>query len=607
MRKPHIFSQSPCSRSAAAAVALLAAAISLSVCLDNASAQSPVTDGQWTTLPYEMPINPVHVGLLHTGKVVVIAGTEAGADEIPVAAVWDPQAGTIIVQELLWDIFCSGMAALPDGRFLVAGGTTNYNPFEGEYRASVFDPATEQFVQVEDMAHGRFYATVMALGDGRVMTFSGADEFGNNNNTVELYTVGSGWSPEYPAPAGWTAPNYPRLHLLPNGKVFFSGSYPSSALFSPSSKTWTLDVAKTVYGKKRKAGSSVLLPLRAQDGYAARVLIMGGQEPTFPMATETAEIIDFSVRHPAWRMIAPMSAPRVQMNAVILPTGKVLALGGSAINEDESTASLAADLFDPASETWAPAGVATYARLYHSVALLLPDATVWVAGSNPDFGTYQKQMEIYSPAYLFTTDDGGNVIPAPRPVITSAPAEIGYKRTFSIETPDSADISSVVLVRLGSPTHAFDQEQRLIDLSFSESAPGILTATAPPKGYIAPPGYYMLFILNQAGTPSVAKFVHLSSTPTNQPPSGSITSPPDDVSIQAGQSVDFAGSATDPDGSIATYSWIFPEGNPPSSSEPAPGPVIFDEPGTYIISMTVLDNLGVNNPSPPTRKITVLP
>lgn len=580
----------------------IAATICLSFGLPGASAASPATRGLWTTLAYPMPINPIHCGILHSGKVLVVAGSENEADnpDPPRAAVWDPQNGTIRVQDLLWDVFCNGMVALPDGRWMIVGGTEQYDPFLGEARATVFDPITAGFNQVESMAHGRWYATVTALGDGSLMAFSGVDELGQTNKAVEIYGVGSGWSPEAIAP--WTPPLYPRMHLLPDGQVFYCGETINSHLFTPATKEWTLDVAQTVYSGNRTYGSSVLLPLRPETGYVPRVLIMGGDNP----ATATAEIIDLSVATPAWRMIAPMSKPRIQLNAVILPTGKVLALGGSAKNEDASTASRAADLFDPVTETWRAAGVAKYPRLYHSVALLMPDATVWVAGGNPIRGSYERHMEIYSPAYLFTTDGTGSVIPAVRPVLTSAPTEIGYASGFAIQTPDSANIRFVVLVRPGSVSHAFDMEQRLVGLTFSSSA-GTLTATAPPNGFIAPPGYYMLFILNQAGVPSVARFVHLTSTPTDQPPDGTITSPAANVTIQAGQSVDFAGSATDPDGAITAYSWIFPGGDPAASSAASPGSVTFAEVGTYVVSMTTFDDLGMNDPSPPTRTITVQP
>jgi len=302
-----------------------------------------------------------------------------------------------------------------------------------------------------------------------------------------------------------------------------------------------------------------------------------------------------------------MSLPRIQMNAVILPTGKVLALGGSAINEDPSTASLAADLFDPVGETWVSAGVGAYPRLYHSVALLLPDATVWVAGSNPVRGTYEEHMEIYSPAYLFALDGSGNVIPAPRPTITNVPTEVGYGTKFNIKTSNSTDINSVVLVRPGSSTHSFDMEQRLVSLAFQPGATGTVKASAPPNGSIAPPGYYMLFLINQAGVPSTAKFLHLTSVPKDRPPEGEITSPAADLNIRVGQAVDFAGRAKDRDGAVAAYSWIFPGGTPPKSSAQSPGLVRFKEPGTFVVSMTAFDNVGANDPSPPSRTVVVKP
>ena len=583
-------------------ILILALTIIAGSALQRASAQLILTQGSWSTLPYTMPINPIHCAVTHTGKVLVVAGSENEPDnEEYRAAVWDPATGSIVVQDLDWDVFCNGMVCLADGRFVIAGGTEEYDPFHGEPRATCFDPATEKFNELESMAHGRWYATLTALGDGSVMAFSGYDETGAINKAVEIYKVGSGWSQEYIAP--WEPPTYPWMHLLPNGQVFYSGSTTDSDFFSPVTHTWTLNVAKTVLETQRTYGSSVLLPLRPELGYLPRVMIMGGGDP---FATATAEIIDLSVSSPAWRTVAPMSLPRIQMNAVILPTGNVLALGGSAINEDPNTASLAADLFDPALETWVPAGIATYPRLYHSVGLLMPDATVWVAGSNPDRGTYEEHMEVYSPAYLFASDGNGGVIPAPRPVITSVPVEIGYGTKFKISSPNAADISSVVLVRPGSTSHAIDMEQRLIGLVFGKRG-SILTATAPPNSNIAPPGYYMLFLIDQTGVPSLAKFVHLSPTPKNKPPDGAITAPATDVTITAGQSVSFAAIATDRGGSVAAYSWIFPGGTPPASSLASPGPVTFTEVGTHVVSMTAIDNLGVNDPSPPTRTITVQP
>ena len=136
---------------------------------------------------------------------------------------------------------------------------------------------------------------------------------------------------------------------------------------------------------------------------------------------------------------------------------------------------------------------------------------MWIAGGNPQRGTYEQRMEIYSPAYLFTTDASGNVIPATRPTIAGSPANINYSGGFTVGTPDAANISSVVLARAGADTHAFDMDQRLVGLSFSVSDASHLNVTGPPNGNIAPPGYYLLFLLNSAGVPSIANFVQVSA------------------------------------------------------------------------------------------------
>jgi hypothetical protein len=199
------------------------------------------------------------------------------------------------------------------------------------------------------------------------------------------------------------------------------------------------------------------------------------------------------------------------MNAVILPSGQVLAMGGSYNDEDTTTASLNADLIDANATGAASAGANAYARLYHSVALLLPDATVWPAGGNPQRGSYEQRMEIYQPPYLFTSANNGTGL-ATRPTISSAPASISYGNGFTVQTPDATNINSVVLVRNGAVTHAFDMDQRVVGLAFTAGV-GTLTVTGPPNGNIAPPGYYMLFLLSNTGVPSIARFVQVAQAP----------------------------------------------------------------------------------------------
>jgi len=563
----------------------------------SAWAQASV-QGQWQTLPNLMPINPVHSALLHTGKVLIVSGS----GNVPTnsnwqAAIFDPATGTITTQPVAWDMFCDGMVVLSDGRAFVDSGTLQYDPFHGQLKSAIYDPATGQFSDAQNMAHGRWYPTVTNLPDGTLMAFSGLDENGNTNSTVEIYTVGSGWSPTYGSP--FTPPLYPRMHLIPNGKVFYSGSTTSSRYFDPVAHTWSTVVANTNYSGTRTYGTSVLLPLMPANNYKPVVMIMGGGNPS----TNTTELIDLSAATPKWAFGPNMSQPRIEMNATILPNGKVLAVGGSLNDEDTSTASLNADLYDPVSNTFSSAGQNAFARLYHSNSLLLPDATVLFIGGNPARGTYETHNEIYSPAYLFNADGTA----ATRPIISGVSSSaVGYGAVFQVQTPDAANISSVVFMRPGAPTHAFDMEQRLVGATFTAGS-GVLNVTAPLNSKIAPPGYYMVFLLNSAGVPSVAQFVQLTPAPADIPPTGTITSPATDVTITAGQAVFFAGSGSDPDGTISSYSWTLPGGSPNSSALASPGNVIYSSAGTYTATLTVTDNANLTDPNPPTRKVTVNP
>src|SRR6476660_4091213 len=194
-------------------------------CPDNV----PHITGTWTVLPYPMPINPISANLLPNGKVLIVAGSEhdannnsPGADSYR-GAVWDP-SGTdetsISVHNLTYDVFCSGTAALFDGRSLIVGGTSEYltGTYTGENRASIFNPVTSQYVQSQNMVRGRWYGTATALADGRIMAMSGLTETGGYSRTIEMYDLqlaGAGWNP--PTSVPFIPPLFPRLELLPGG------------------------------------------------------------------------------------------------------------------------------------------------------------------------------------------------------------------------------------------------------------------------------------------------------------------------------------------------------------------------------------------------------
>ncbi len=451
----------------------------------------------------------------------------------------DLSGNNITTMPTTWDMFCNGMSIMPDGRVLINGGTKSYGepavvgshgyiPFRGFANTSIFDPSTESFIDVAPTAHGRWYPTLTELNDGRMMATSGLnDTDGATNNTSEIWD-GQHWSAEIPGNPnianfpGFEFPLYPRMHLLPSGHVFSSAPSPVTLDFDPSSQTWTL-VAWTIYpgptepNGERTYGTSVLLPLTPENHYSPKVMILGGDNP----ATDTTELIDLSpagaqlsadcpTYAPCWVQGPKMAQKRVEMEATILPNGKVLVDGGSALDEDATTASLQTEIYDPASNSFSLAGSNAFPRLYHNIQLLLPDATVALAGGNPAQG-FENHIEIYQPSYLFNSDGG----PAARPRLAAgAPGSITYGQSFSLPTPDAHDIASVVLMKPGSVTHSFDMDQRYVGLSFTVGqgarASANLVVTGPPNSNIAPPGYYMLFLVNKAGTPSVANWVQVS-------------------------------------------------------------------------------------------------
>jgi PKD repeat protein len=300
-----------------------------------------------------------------------------------------------------------------------------------------------------------------------------------------------------------------------------------------------------------------------------KILVVGGGDP--PMAT--AEVIDLNAASPAWRFVAPMAVPRRQLNSTILADGKVLITGGSSGSgfDNASAPVFLTEMWDPVTENFTPMASITQYRGYHSTALLLPDGRVLSAGGDVSGAT----AEIFSPPYLFN---------GARPTISSSPSLISYGQTFSVTTPDAANIANVNLIRLGSVTHGFNQDQRINHLSFTIGS-GTLNVTAPATGNLAPPGPYMLFILNGNGVPSVAQIIQLTS---DLPPTAVARATPTSGPVPL--SVAFSGTASsDPDGTVVGYSWDFGDGQ--TSTQPNPNHT-YSSAATYTVTLTVTDNSG---------------
>lgn len=506
----------------------------------------PGVQGRWDELPYLSEVLAVHTATLPGGKVLFFAGSgssrvrfdspEFGDEDKGhwMSAVWDPSLpptpsgeGTFSHPDTVRDehdepidFFCCGHAFLADGRLLEAGGTLailDGPDFRGRSDVLAFDPVSEQWAKRADMAHGRWYPTLVALGDGRVLAATGLLETPGVNHQLEVYEpVTDEWQALDVAPNGAldVLPLYAHLFLLEDGTLFFSGGRTDDAnpqgpciLDLGQDPVTAVGVDGLVDPAARNQSASVLLALPDEQ----KVLIIGGAPLGQDVnATESVSVVDLRAEDPAFEAVAPLGLPRVHLNAVLLPDHTVLVCGGSLQRESAVLSRRQAEIYDPETDTWTPAAIATIPRLYHSTAVLLPSGQVGAAGGNPEGGDQvawlppdeneELRLELFSPPYLFR---------GPRPVVVQAPGAVTYGQAFDLELSTPASVRWVSLVRPGITTHSFDSSQRLVDLEITDQAGTTISVRAPSNPNLAPPGWYMLFVTDQAKVPAEAVWLRL--------------------------------------------------------------------------------------------------
>jgi fibronectin type 3 domain-containing protein len=497
-------------RSLLAVVAVAAALVQLGGS-SAAPGDPPNLIGDWSA-PQAWPIVAVHMSLEPTGQVFALDGFDDGPNS---EHLWNPATGSFLPVPYGRNLFCAGHIQLADGRTLLVGGHINAN--EGLADTTIFNPNTRTYFRGPDMSVGRWYPTATQLPDGRVLTFAG-DNIQINQPGDPAFresSVNSLPSIYNPTTNAWTdlesarltSPLYPFMFVLSDGRVFDAGPDKITRILNPATATWTTVGTSPIDGmsavmyrpnKIMKSGSWADPGFRGTNTYNAHA--------------RTA-VIDMSAGTPAWRETAAMNRARAYHNLTLLPDGTVLASGGGStsdgVNIENSV--LPAEIWNPDTETWTEVDALQNGRLYHSTALLLPDGRVLMAGGGqlPSVPTIvdQKNAEIYSPPYLFK---------GPRPT-ADAPAAAAYGSTFDVTTPNAASIAQVSLIRLPSVTHANDMNQRFQFLNFTTGA-GKLTVSAPANANLAPPGDYMLFVLDTQGVPSVAEMIRISTSGDATPP-----------------------------------------------------------------------------------------
>ena len=547
---------------------LLTLLLILLLCLPSLPGRANPVTGEWSEI-FDWPIVAIHMMQLHTGEILVWSSKDEEPHLLdPAGDCFDMADGCFTIKPNPVNIFCAGHTQLDDGTIIVNGGHVRNNVGEPDTFLFQYDRETDDWNwtevgEIEDTDFARWYPTLTTLPDGTVLNVSGSQKRCLNgpdmgdlcmehadcapaameNCTAVLVDI-----PELydPATRTWrqlpginqSVEFYPFNFVDPDGTVFFAGADDGANVFDiPPTQSHTFDVAAetltpTGAVSSHDGGSAVM--------YAPGRILKAGGTNGGSDAIADAEIIDLNGAG-VWQDTDPMHFPRRRHNLTVLPDGTVLVTGGTRLgnrefeiertcggtddgtpcgNNDDCPVNVTcqkhpvgdqlwvaeAEIWDPdagPAGEWQVMASQQVPRMYHSTALLLPDGRVLSAGGGRGGGAVNnyRNAQIFSPPYLFTG--------TPRPVITQAPEIIHYGQNFEVQSPQASDVDRVSLIRLAAVTHSFDQNRRFLPLTFAPSGDTDLVINAPAGPNLAPPGYYMLFLLSEEGVPSVARFVRL--------------------------------------------------------------------------------------------------
>ena len=520
------------------------------------------------------PVVPIHINLLPNGKLLLW-----GRDREPVnghdihgythAFVLDPFYMSLkSVKNGRTNLFCSGHSLLPDGRLLVTGGHSTERGAaqegHGSINTNVFDYRSERWqgnpipvptpvgdVPPPNMNNGRWYPYNVTLDSGETLVASGTfipvgSSILEQNDIAQIYGLDGTWRDVRGLGAtygvSWVLRNYPFLHLLPNGQVYVAGHFSSTQTFFLNTSTISGE-GEWIFGTRPNSTHQSGTSVQYEPG---KIMNIGGG--TFgTQAVNGYETIDLSgptatLPQQLWTPLASMGFPRVNHTGTLLPDGQVLVTGGSQCGGFNNHNCPAGPVLTPElwnGTSWQQMANHQTARGYHSMAILLPDGRVMIgggglpaaAGESPSAGIVcvtgdtraackkygHNDVEIFSPPYLFLT--GG--ADAPRPSITHAPKDVTYGQTFQVGVGSvrANEVSDVVLVKLGTVTHGFNQDQRRVRLTAAVTSGSDLTlnVTVPTDSRVLPPGHYMLFLMKENGqqkTPSIARIIRVGNVST---------------------------------------------------------------------------------------------
>ena len=529
------------------------------------------------------PLIPAHAVLMPDGRVLTY-GTDGTGKQTGyfIYDIWNPADGLgssshlTLPNSTATDVFCSSALLLPQGGGVVIAGGDNWTGTAttntGNRNSNVVNYASNAMTRGNDMNRARWYSTSTTLLNGETYVQGGSGgtdrpEVRGANGTYRLLSSADTSTLDF---------MYPRNFIAPDGSVFGYDSAGRMFYVNTSGSGGVTQVGQfaTQY-RGNDASAAMFRP--------GRILQFGG-------SSNQAVVIDINSGTPVLTPTQAMSTQRRLVNATILPNGRVMASGGSQTHNQLVNVNNTVEIWNPETGTWTAGATGVQARLYHSISLLMPDGSVIVGGGGAPGPQTNLNVEIYYPPYLFTS--GGQL--APRPTIAQAPTAVDIGRIFPVELAAGSSAQRIVMIKSGAVTHSWNMEQRFVELAFTAQGTS-LSVQAPTRAADAPPGFYMLFVLDASGVPSVAKIVRVNVAsnpnpavvPTIQNPGAQSTIHNAAVSLQI--------NASDPNGDPLRYDATgLPTGmsiNPTSGLiSGAPGMA-----GNFTVLATVSD--GVNNAS----------
>jgi len=529
-----------------------------SVVISQTTPSSDGSHGRWDLLSESVGISAMHMQLMHDNKVVIYDRTDFGPSNISLpgglcradpyddalkidctahSILYDTITDTYRPLMIQTDTWCSSGAVLPNGTLVQTGGF-----HDGDNVTRMFTPCTNDSCDWVEfpkyLSRRRWYATNQILPDGRIIIIGGRREFNyeffprsSPRRTFQLSFLRE-------TREGDVENNlYPFAHLLPDGNLFIFANT-RSILFDYNQNRVVREFPSIPGGDPRNypsTGSSVLLPLDENEyRIDPEVLVCGGAPSgafqlaargTFVRATPTCGRLRVTDQNASWVM-ETMPIPRAMGDMLLLPTGDVIVINGVQLGTAgwelgrlPATRPVIYHPSHPSDQRFSVMPPSPRPRMYHSAAILLADGRVLVGGGNPhvyyNFTNVvyptDLSLETFSPPYLST--DYASV----RPVILSVDGTISrgqrFLVSFSVEEYLTQSVLSVRIVAPSFTAHSFSMNQRMVvlkidDIIYDDTSSYTSSVFGPSSAEIAPPGYYMLFVVH-SGIPSSGVWVRI--------------------------------------------------------------------------------------------------